>query len=91
VSTNHILRSTQGMTNRHWRAALLNTIKVAIETYTNWRADRAAVAMLSSMDDQMLKDIGLSRCQITGAVTTGHRDNVGDEWRLTKHPLKTAA
>ena len=36
--------------------------------YITWRIERAAMAHLRSMSDRQLKDIGLSRSEIEGAV-----------------------
>ena len=36
-----------------------------------WRRTRAAAAELASMDDRMLTDIGLSRCEVPQCVRQG--------------------
>jgi uncharacterized protein YjiS (DUF1127 family) len=36
--------------------------------YIAWRVEQAAIAQLESMSDRDLKDIGLTRSEITGAV-----------------------
>ena len=36
--------------------------------YRSWKAEQAAIARLHSMTDRELKDIGLTRSVITGAV-----------------------
>ena len=38
------------------------------QAYLSWRLEQAAIAQLSSMSDWELKDIGLNRSEITGAV-----------------------
>jgi uncharacterized protein YjiS (DUF1127 family) len=38
------------------------------EAYLTWRIEQAAITQLLSMSDRELKDIGLSRSQIPGAV-----------------------
>jgi len=42
---------------KRWRAA-----------YITWRTQQAAIAQLWSMSDRVLKDIGLTRYEISGAV-----------------------
>jgi uncharacterized protein YjiS (DUF1127 family) len=69
VSTSFIVRSApQRIADPHWSARLTTSLKSAMTAYTNWRTERAAVAVLSSMSELMLKDIGLSRCEISSAV-----------------------
>jgi len=41
--------------------------------YITWRTEQAAIAQLWSMTDRELKDIGLTRSQITGAVRAKRR------------------
>lgn len=45
-----------------------NAVKGAVATFNAYRADRRAMAELDALDDQMLRDIGLSRSQIPAAV-----------------------
>ena len=44
-------------------------------TYLTWRIEHAAISQLDMMSDRELKDIGLTRPQIIGAVRgqAGHR------------------
>lgn len=42
--------------------------------YIAWRIEQAAIAQLVSMSDRALKDIGLTRGQIPGAVRGEVRD-----------------
>ncbi len=44
-----------------------------LHTYVRWCERQAAKHHLDTLDDRMLKDIGISRGQIDSAVTTGHR------------------
>lgn len=39
--------------------------------YLKWREQRAAIAILRSLDDRMLKDLGLYRGEIESIVTEG--------------------
>jgi uncharacterized protein YjiS (DUF1127 family) len=43
--------------------------------YRKWREYRSAVALLESFDDRQLRDIGLRRSEITGAVYGYNRDD----------------
>jgi uncharacterized protein YjiS (DUF1127 family) len=36
--------------------------------YLTWRLEQAAIAQLGALSDRELKDIGLRRCEIEGAV-----------------------
>jgi uncharacterized protein YjiS (DUF1127 family) len=42
-----------------------------IRSYSAWRKYRTAVHQLAALDDRSLRDIGLSRSQIRGAVWNG--------------------
>jgi uncharacterized protein YjiS (DUF1127 family) len=42
--------------------------------YMTWRIQQAAIATLSALSDRQLKDIGLSRSEIIGAVRETTRD-----------------
>jgi uncharacterized protein YjiS (DUF1127 family) len=47
---------------------LVATLKRAWVAYVTWRLERAAIVRLSAMSDHALKDIGLTRSGIPGAV-----------------------
>jgi uncharacterized protein YjiS (DUF1127 family) len=47
---------------------LVATLKRWWVVYMTWRIEQAAIAQLWSMSDRELKDIGLTRSEITGAV-----------------------
>jgi uncharacterized protein YjiS (DUF1127 family) len=53
-----------------WALGLAATLKSWWVTYMSWRTERAAIAQLSALSDRALKDIGLARSEITGAVRT---------------------
>ena len=42
-----------------------------IRAFAAWRQYRKAVAQLSSLDERMLRDIGLDRASIPGAALNG--------------------
>jgi uncharacterized protein YjiS (DUF1127 family) len=42
-------------------------------TFLAWRLERAAIRQLNSLSDRQLKDIGLDRSEIMGAVRNGAR------------------
>ena len=60
--------SAQGMAGQSWISGLLAVAKRWWVAYITWRIKRAAIAQLCSMSDRELKDIGLTRSDITRAV-----------------------
>ena len=48
-------------------------VATLLHAYVRWWERQAAKHHLDTLDDRMLKDIGISRGQIDSAVTTGHR------------------
>jgi uncharacterized protein YjiS (DUF1127 family) len=58
-------RNTTGPTRAGRVAAALRRLWVA---YITWRLEEAVINQLWSMSDRDLKDIGLTRCEITPAV-----------------------
>ena len=51
-----------------WALGLAATLKRWWVAYMSWRTEHVAIAQLSSLSDRALKDIGLVRSEITGAV-----------------------
>jgi uncharacterized protein YjiS (DUF1127 family) len=51
-----------------WALGLAATLKGWWVAYMSWRTEQAAIAQLSALSDRALKDIGLTRSEITGAV-----------------------
>ena len=51
-----------------WPSVVAATMKRRWMAYTTWRIQQAAIARLRSMSDWELKDIGLTRSNITDAV-----------------------
>ena len=51
-----------------WALGLTTTLKSWWGAYMSWRTEQAAIAQLSALSDRALKDIGLTRSEITGAV-----------------------
>lgn len=49
---------------RRWRAQLAQIAVAAFEMLLGWQARAAERTRLASMDDRMLRDIGLSRADI---------------------------
>ena len=43
-------------------------IAALVRSYASWRKYRVAVHQLAALDDRSLRDIGISRSQIRGAV-----------------------
>jgi len=61
--------------------SVVETFKRWWTAYTAWRIERRAIAELSSMSDDDLKDIGINRCEILRAVrgdTARERSSVYD-------------
>jgi uncharacterized protein YjiS (DUF1127 family) len=58
----------QDMARQSWARGLLATLKRQCVAYMTWRIEQAAIGQLCSMSDHELKDIGLTRSEITGAV-----------------------
>jgi uncharacterized protein YjiS (DUF1127 family) len=54
-----------------------NATKRLFVAYMTWRMEQSAIAVLRSMSDQELIDIGLSRADIPGAV---HREGPDDRF-----------
>ena len=63
--------ATQDLSRPSWAGDLLATLKRWCVAYITWRIERAAIAQLCVMSDRQLKDIGVSRCEITRVVTGG--------------------
>ena len=63
--------ATQALSRQSWTGDLLATLKRWCVAYIAWRIERAAIAQLCVMSDRQLKDIGVSRCEITRVVTGG--------------------
>ncbi|WP_431310678.1 DUF1127 domain-containing protein [Labrys miyagiensis] len=57
---------------------LIKTFKWGVSAYRDWRNGRRMATVLSSMNEVMLNDIGLSRCQITSAVRVGPSTGLTD-------------
>jgi uncharacterized protein YjiS (DUF1127 family) len=70
--------AAQGITGRSWAGGFAATMNRWCAAYVTWRIERAAIAQLWSMNDRELKDLGLSRSEITSAA----RDNPRPEGRL---------
>jgi uncharacterized protein YjiS (DUF1127 family) len=65
--------AAQGVTGRSWADGLAATTKRWWATYMTWRIEQAAIAQLWSMNDRELKDLGLSRSEITSAAKENSR------------------
>jgi len=69
MSTISSAQAAARSTTNHSRAiGLVASLKRWWLAYITWRTQRAAVTALRSMSDRELKDIGLTRSEITGAV-----------------------
>jgi len=69
MSTISSAQAAARSTTSHSRAiGLAASLKRWWLAYITWRTQQAAVAALRSMSDRELKDIGLTRSEITGAV-----------------------
>ena len=67
---------------RHpWTGRLAAALKRWSVAYITWRLERAAINQLSSLSDRQLKDIGLDRSEIMGAV----KGRVGRERMFSRY------
>lgn len=66
LRTTYLVPPRARLASRFWRA--VRGIGLA---YVRWYHRRAAYHYLSSLDDRMLHDIGISRAQIRSAVRDG--------------------
>jgi uncharacterized protein YjiS (DUF1127 family) len=60
--------AAQGTAGHSRAGGLTGALKHWWLTCITWRIEQAAIAELRSMSDLELKDIGLTRCDIAGAV-----------------------
>jgi uncharacterized protein YjiS (DUF1127 family) len=67
------LTARQGIAGQSWGRELVVICKRWWATYTAWRIEQEAISQLWSMSDRELKDIGLTRSEIPGAVKVGAR------------------
>jgi len=58
----------QGIARQFWAKRVVAPLRRWLVAYRSWKAEQAAIARLHSMTDRELKDIGLTRSVITGAV-----------------------
>ena len=68
--------ATRGMSEQSWTGRLVAALKQWWMAYITWRIEQAAIAQLWAMSDRELKDIGLTRCEITSAVRLEVRDRL---------------
>jgi uncharacterized protein YjiS (DUF1127 family) len=60
--------SPQGFTETSVAKRLVAKLSGYWTTYSNWRAEQAAIAELRSLSDRDLKDIGLHRSEILSVI-----------------------
>lgn len=65
-STTYSPPAQRSLTSRVWSAA-----RTAWRAYVKWYERRAAMRHLGSLDDRMLKDIGISRGEIQAVAYSG--------------------
>jgi uncharacterized protein YjiS (DUF1127 family) len=58
----------QNIARQFWAKRVASPLRRWLVAYRSWKAEQAAIARLHSMTDRELKDIGLTRSVITGAV-----------------------
>jgi uncharacterized protein YjiS (DUF1127 family) len=68
--------ASQGITAQSLTVGLVASLKRWWVAYMTWRIERAAIERLCSMSDRTLKDIGLTRSGIPGAVKERSVDRV---------------
>jgi uncharacterized protein YjiS (DUF1127 family) len=74
--------AAQGTVGHSWGSELAATVKRWWLAYITWRLQQAAIAMLCSMSDRELRDIGLTRCDIARAV----RSEMASERAFSRRP-----
>ncbi|MBV9635787.1 MAG: DUF1127 domain-containing protein [Methylobacteriaceae bacterium] len=66
--------------------SLLRRLAVAIQTWAVMRGNRRTVAMLSGLDDYLLRDIGLTRQDVASALAEPFFQDAS--WRLAERALE---
>jgi uncharacterized protein YjiS (DUF1127 family) len=66
--------ATRGISEQSWTSRLTAALKRWWMAYITWRIEQAAIAQLWAMSDRELKDIGLTRSEVTRAVRLEVRD-----------------
>jgi len=83
--------AAQRSARESWPGVVAATMKRRWRAYATWRTQQAAIARLWSMCDWELKEIGLTRCNITDAVRDqslrGRAANGPGRWPL--EPIKS--
>lgn len=54
--------------SQSWAADILTHLQHLWSAFLTWRLERSAINQLNSLSDRQLKDIGLDRSEIMGAV-----------------------
>ena len=60
--------AAQGRAGHPWTGRPAAALKRWWAAFMTWRLERAAIIQLSSLSDRQLRDIGLDRSEIMGAV-----------------------
>jgi uncharacterized protein YjiS (DUF1127 family) len=60
--------ATEVAAPRGWLHRLTDAVQSTARAYLDWRLRRATVRILTSMDDRMLRDIGMTRSEIHSVV-----------------------
>jgi uncharacterized protein YjiS (DUF1127 family) len=66
VSSAHA--APQGLARQYWAKGVIGLLRRWLVAYQKWKTEQAAIARLQSMSDRELKDIGVTRSAIRGAV-----------------------
>jgi uncharacterized protein YjiS (DUF1127 family) len=66
VSSAHA--APQGLTGQFWVRGVITPFRRWLLAYKKWTVEQAAIAQLQTMTDRELKDIGVIRTDINGAV-----------------------
>ena len=62
------LASSEAFAGNSWTTRSAAVLRRWWMAYLTWRLEQAAIAQLGALGDRELKDIGLRRCEIEGAV-----------------------
>jgi uncharacterized protein YjiS (DUF1127 family) len=61
----------RGFGVQHVALRAMSALRAVTRRFQRYRRTRRELDELATMDDRMLRDIGLSRCEVRGAIRSG--------------------